>query len=1203
MDDEGKTRGQLIRELAEMRQRVAELEALEARRRQAEEAQQESEARLKATIESLPFDFFALDANGRYALQNSVCRKRWGDLIGKRPEDLPVDEDVVALWLDNNRRALSGEMVEGEITYTFGDKQEVHYNVFAPIRYGDRIHGVVGINMDITERKQANEALRQRTAQLGALREISLELTAQLDLDVLLRSVVSRAVELLGGTSGGLYLYRPERDVLEWVVATESGLAPIGTILHRGEGLSGKILETGKPLIVDNYQSWEGRAAVYNGHPLASVVGVPVRWGPPGAGGDFLGVLNVSGGPTRTFSSADVELLSLFASHAAIAIRNVQLYEEARRRAMEQETVNRIARALNTLDIRQAFPVLVEGLRDIAACDRVSLALLDVTNEHFITSILEPPFPALGEGVVVPLSATAAAEDLMMRLPHLTADLGTEINFPVEQELYRAGFRSRISLPLSIGSNVLGALHLMARQTGLYSRGACQSRLPVLRQIADALASAIENSRLFHAEQRQRQEANTLRETALVLTTALDLDDVIERILAQLQKVVPYDSSSVQLLRGDRLEIVGGRGFPNLPELLGISFPIGGDNPNTQVVRARAPFIVADSPVIYGDFRRPPHAQAGIRSWLGVPMLVGERLVGMIALDKREPGFYTPAHARLAEAFAAQAAIAIENARLFQAEREQREMAEALAEAAAAISSTLDPDQVLDRILEQMERVIAGEAFNFMLIEGDLARVVRRRGYERLGVEALAEIPPIPITDYPNLVRMMQTGEAVLVQDTMTDPDWVLREGREWLRSYVGAPIRVEDLTVGFLNVNGTRPGQFGPADARRLEAFASQAAIAIQNAQLHRELLDHAEQLEQRVRERTAQLAAQHARLEAILYSTTDGIIVTDAEGEILQANPVAQAWLTQTLSPEDADRLREMVREIAARAEERAIELLELTGLDLELSGAPILEPWEEELRQPPQSEPQAMVVIHDVSHLKALDRMKTRFITNISHEFRTPITTIKLYAHLMQRHPERWRQYLDVLVQEADHQAQLVEDILQISRIDAGRIEMKPRPTPLNELAETVITSRQAMAQERGLRLEHHPADPGPTALVDPDRMMQVLNSLVTNAIRYTPEGGVVVVSTGMQRAKGRVWATVTVADTGIGIPHKELPHIFERFFRGEKPRMMQWTGTGLGLAIVQEIVELHGGRVTVESEEGAGSTFTVGRPASMDTLSPA
>jgi len=691
------------------------------------------------------------------------------------------------------------------------------------------------------------QAGQRRLQELQALYDTALGLTSQRDLGLLLKEIVRRAVGLLGAETGGIYLVDRGREVLRLTACHGYAEEYIGVTLRPGEGMAGRVFLSGEPLIVDDYRTWEGRAAVYEAdQPFTAVLEVPLKWQE-----EVIGVLALDAdSAVETFTQADMELATLFAQQAAIAIQNARLYEEARQRSLEQET---------------------------------------------------------------------------------------------------------------------------------------------------------------------------LREAVLALTTTLKWGEVVERVLAQLQRVVDYDTASIQLLRCEQdeewLEIVGGRGFPNLEEIVGLTFdPSREDNPNREVIRTRAPFIVGDAPQVYQEFRRDPHAPAGIRSWLGVPMLVGERLIGMIVLDKSEPGFYTPQHGRLAETFAAQAAIAMENARL-------------------------------------------------------------------------------------------------------------------------------------------------------------------------HEEILDHAERLEQRVQERTAQLAAERARLEATLHSASDGIVVTDSAGDIVQANPVAQAWLTQTLVPEEAARLREAVRSVAARAEERPTELLELAGLDLEVNAAPISETG---------SEAAAVIAIHDVSHLKSLDRMKNRFVTNISHELRTPITTIKLYAHLMRQRPDKWEHYLETLAREADHQAHLVEDILEISRLDSGRSEMRPRPTPLDELTGAVVSSRREQAQERGLALEYRPAEPGPVALIDPDRMMQALGNLVENGIRHTPEGGRVTLSTAKQEADGRAWATVTIADTGMGIPGEELPHIFERFFRGAKPREMQLSGTGLGLSIVKEIVELHGGWVTVESEEGVGSTFVVWLP---------
>lgn len=233
--------------------------------------------------------------------------------------------------------------------------------------------------------------------------------------------------------------------------------------------------------------------------------------------------------------------------------------------------------------------------------------------------------------------------------------------------------------------------------------------LQVLELLAGQAAIALESAYLFEAEAQRRREAETLRETALVLTTTLELKKIFERMLVELKKVVPYDSVSVQLLKEDRLEIIDGRGFPNRSEIIGLSFPVEGDNPNREVVRRRDCFIVPDAPAMYRNFTKEPHIQADIRGWLGVPMLVGDKLIGMIVLDKREPEFYTKEHARLARAFATQAAIAIENARLYEVTKNQAEEMRLLYDLGVALNASLKLEEVLERIARSCQHLIQAE--------------------------------------------------------------------------------------------------------------------------------------------------------------------------------------------------------------------------------------------------------------------------------------------------------------------------------------------------------------------------------------------------------------------------------------------------------------------------------------------------------------
>ncbi len=524
-----------------------------------------------------------------------------------------------------------------------------------------------------------------------------------------------------------------------------------------------------------------------------------------------------------------------------------------------------------------------------------------------------------------------------------------------------------------------------------------------------------------------------------------------------------------------------------------------------------------------------------------------------------------------------------ETQRLFQAEQERRAFAEALQAAAAAVSSNLDPDEVLSRILEQVERVITGDAFNIMLIKGNAVTITRWRGYKHPGMSKHPPQQEIPLTRYPNLLKMMREGQPIVIPDTLIDANWVPRVNREWWRSYVGAPLQIGKRTLGFLNVNSTQPGKFGPQTAQRLKAFADHAAAAIENARLYQALHEHAAQLEARVRERTAELEAQYARLAQVLNSTSDGIIVTDAEGQIVRANPVAETWLTQTLQPEDATRLQETVHDLAEKAAERPEIVLELRGVDLQLRATAI-----------PESGG-AVVAVHNVSHLKALDRMKSRFISDISHEMRTPLTTIKLHAQLLRNQlPEKQNRHRDIMEMEVDQQAKLIEEILEFAKIDAGHLELHRCPIDLNSWGEITLTSYHLRAEEKGLTLTFTPAPSAPYVLADPNKIQRVLTNLLANAIRHTPEGGNITVSIAESQAQERTWATIQIADTGVGIPAEEVPHIFERFVRGAESRENQTPGTGLGLAIVKELVELHGGWVTVKSQVGAGTTFTVALP---------
>ena len=236
--------------------------------------------------------------------------------------------------------------------------------------------------------------------------------------------------------------------------------------------------------------------------------------------------------------------------------------------------------------------------------------------------------------------------------------------------------------------------------------------------------------------------------------------------------------------------------------------------------------------------------------------------------------------------------------------------------------------------------------------------------------------------------------------------------------------------------------------------------------------------------------------------------------------------------------------------------------------------------------------MLLFRDVGQEKALQAQKDRFIASASHELRTPVTNLKMRLYLARHQPDKVEEHLAAIENSTNHMMNLVENLLDVSRFERGLIVLHPERVTLQELVEQVVEDQRLIAEERSISLGSDVPDAPIAAFVDPDRILQVIANLVTNAINYTPANGRVLVKLLREGQNGRDQAVIAVKDTGIGIPSEAAAHIFEPFFRGAGQASVK--GTGLGLTIVREIVSLHGGEVAVQSEIGAGSTFFVRLP---------
>ena len=238
-------------------------------------------------------------------------------------------------------------------------------------------------------------------------------------------------------------------------------------------------------------------------------------------------------------------------------------------------------------------------------------------------------------------------------------------------------------------------------------------------------------------------------------------------------------------------------------------------------------------------------------------------------------------------------------------------------------------------------------------------------------------------------------------------------------------------------------------------------------------------------------------------------------------------------------------------------------------------------------------------DITQTKELERLKDQFVSNVSHEIRTPLANVKLYLSLLERgRPEKREQYMQTLHRETARLENLIEDLLDVSRLDLGVVHFRSGPTDVNPILAQLIADRSALGADHSLTLDYIPDPNLPRALADAAMLTQVISNLMSNAINYTLPGGTITLSTAARPSNAQAWVTISVQDTGPGISNQDLPHVFERFYRGEAAAKSGAPGTGLGLSICHDIVERMNGHITVESQPGQGTTFTVWlRPATQ------
>lgn len=400
--------------------------------------------------------------------------------------------------------------------------------------------------------------------------------------------------------------------------------------------------------------------------------------------------------------------------------------------------------------------------------------------------------------------------------------------------------------------------------------------------------------------------------------------------------------------------------------------------------------------------------------------------------------------------------------------------------------------------------------------------------------------------------------------------------------SYMAAPISWQGELRGLIEVASSLENYiFSEDDLRLLGLFVNQAAVAIENANLYRIL------------------AEDQRRTEAMLHSIGDGVIAVDHRARIIMVNTAAERMLNLPPFSYAVNRhLKEVVRHpdlcnLLLRSLHNRIELEE--EVHLPPPDSRIME-VETSLIETGSSEEEGIVaVIRDVTALRELEQAKSDFVSTVSHELRTPLTSIKAYTATLRRKDvdfdeETRQEFLRVVEEETDRLTRLISDLLDMSKIESGRMELNKREFDLAELVRIVCEKLRSQADKH--RISIHLESRSLPVYADADKIEQVLVNLIDNAIKYSPQGGDVEVTLKVHRRE----AELVVTDHGVGIPEEHLPHIFEKFHRVDNRATREIYGTGLGLFVSKSIVEAHDGAIWAESVLGEGSTFHFTLPLS-------
>lgn len=801
--------------------------------------------------------------------------------------------------------------------------------------------------------------------------------------------------------------------------------------------------------------------------------------------------------------------------------------------------------------------------------------------------------------------------------------------------------RSWMGVPLG-ADNPLGLLVVNSFQPNAFS----QREERLVSTLAAHAAVAIQNALLHHQTQQQLSELSILYQASATMSANLDQGFVLHAVAREMVQALQVDSclilvqdeasSQFQLVAQEHYaaKVSGRQTVRNLPSAA--SFEVLAQHPALQQALSNGSLSLRQDTVRTAT-ERELLEQSGFRSVLFVPLQVRDKVLGLLLLGQlTELRSFPTSVLRLARNLASQAAVAIEHARLY--ERAQQRVAElsAFHEIVLHLNMPLDLRVVLDTITDSALRLTQANNVHIYLYDNHSETFTFGSALWRDGRRHSATKHPRSNGITATVVRR---GEPVVINSAATDPLYQSAIAQTWgIAAIAGFPLKYDDEVIGAFTTTYLSTHTFTDDELLLLNLLADQAAVAVKNARLYAQterrllsmsaLVDMAKQITGKLKLRSVLnttvemlrdlLKARACTITMLSDDKTELVIATAAgispeyvgqvrmkvgegvSGQVVRTGePV---YIPDAHSEPDFLFFDEVVRSLIVVPLKMRDEVIGTLAIDSDqprvfdaadvqlvtvaaaqvsvaIANARLFEELERHADE--------LSVAYD--ELKENDRLKDELVQNVSHELRTPLTFVKGYVDLLIEGEmgdinAYQRESLQIVSDKTDEITRIIGDIVTLQRIDAANLEKEE--LSMAQLVRTTVSSHQLIAQERGLVLKHE-IEPGARGMIlaDKDRINQVLNNLIGNAIKFSPDGGTVRVL--LREAEGQV--QVAVSDNGIGMPADQIHRIFDRFYQVDGSSRRRFGGTGLGLAIVKRILEAHDGAIWVESELEKGSTF--------------